>query len=142
MHHPSIIKVRGSSFALEQPESYADEFFQEGHPGPHRYFVGTWEKRGCSYVRKTNLPHNATFYDRLWEMTDLSDSAQAPYAIVFEFLRRLRKTDYSRAEELSSKDVIEKAKTFGLFDTIDKNGNLVFYSREDSYDMSPSDICI
>lgn len=139
----SIIRVRGSSFALRQPEPDVDEFFQESHSGPHRFFIGTWEKRGCSYVRKTNLPLEATFYDRLWEMTDLSDSIQAPYAIVYEFLRRLRKAEYSKAEELSSKYVIETAKTFGLSDIIDKNGNLILYSWEDSYYLGiPSSVKI
>lgn len=121
----SIIQVKGTSFALAvqsaaKPEK--DEVFSEGHIGMHRVFVGIWGKRGCAYVRKSKLPPDRPFYDRLWEMTEPSE-----YATLFEFLRRLRNGENNRAAELSSKIIVEKAKELGLSETVDSKGNIIFY---------------
>ena len=123
----SIIQVKGTSFALAvqsatKPEK--DEVFSEGHIGMHRVFVGIWEKRGCAYVRKSNLPPDRPFYDRLWEMTEPSE-----YATIFEFLRRLRNGENNRAAELSSKIIVEKAKELGLSETVDSKGDIIFYDN-------------
>jgi len=130
----SIIQVKGTSFALAvqsatKPEK--DEVFSEGHIGMHRIFVGIWEKKGDAYIRKTKLPLDTPFYDKLWEMTDFSKSFSfyAPYATVFEFLRRLRNGENTRAAELSSKRIVEKAKELGLSETVDSKGDIIFYDN-------------
>ncbi len=121
----SIIQVKGTSFALAvqsatKPEK--DEVFSEGHIGMHRFFVGIWEKRGDAYIRRTKLPPDRPFYDRLWEMTEPSD-----YTTYFEFLRRLRNGEDERAAELSSKTIVERAKELYLSRTFDSKGNIIFY---------------
>ncbi len=121
----SIIQVKGTSFALAvqsatKPEK--DEVFSEGHIGMHRFFVGIWEKRGDAYIRRTKLPPDRPFNDRLWEMTEPSD-----YATYFEFLRRLRNGEDERAAELSSKTIVERAKELYLSRTFDSKSNIIFY---------------
>lgn len=119
----SLIKVRGTSFDLRSGiRPNKEEFFIE------RDFIGIWEKKGDAYVRRSTLPPDAPFYDKLWEMTDISNPLNAAYATVFEFLRRLRNGEDARAAELSMPGIVEKAKELGLTETIDQKGNLVYYS--------------
>jgi len=116
----SLIQVKGSSFALESAEHPAKEEVFKG--GPERYFIGIWEKKDNIYVRKTKLPSDASFYDRLWEMTEPS-----PFAAIFEFLRRLRNGKYEKAAEISRTIVVEKPKEMGFSETIDLKGDIIFY---------------
>jgi hypothetical protein len=123
----SLLEVRGTSFALQSAEQQLkDEVFVGG---PERYFIGIWERKGNAYVRRTKLPSDVPFYDRLWEMTDFSESLSfyGSYATVFEFLRRLRNREDERAAELSNKKVVEEAEELGLSQTVDPKGNIIFY---------------
>jgi len=105
----SQLRLVGSSFALD---SGKDEVFSECHACPHRTMVGTWERLGNEYVRRSSLPPDAPRAERLWEMTDPS-----PYASLYEFTRRLRFGDQGNARSLATNDaVIEQALEYGLAD--------------------------
>lgn len=132
----SLIQVKGSSFGLPPTTSLQkDEVFPEGHVGMRRFFVSVWEKIDCAYARRTMLPHDAPFYDKLWEMTDFSPSLSfyTPYATVFEFIRRLREGQDDRAAQLSSKIVVDKAKEYGLARAFDSRGKIIYYHWEPGY---------
>jgi hypothetical protein len=122
----SLIKVRGSSIALQSGlRPNKEEFFIE------RYFIGIWEKKGDSYVRRSKLPPDAPLYDKLWEMTDISNPLDAAYTTIFEFLRRLRNSEDIKAIELSSVAVAKRAKELGLSETADQKSNLIRYEVRD-----------
>jgi len=126
----SLIQVKGSSFGLQSAtKQNKDEVFLETHPFEHRFFVAIWEKKDCAYVRRTTLPPDAPFYDKLWEMTDFSESRSfyAPYATVFEFLRRLRDVEDKAAADLSSDKIVEEAKNLDLSNAYDSKGDIIFY---------------
>lgn len=119
----SLIQVRGTSFALQSAiQASKEEVFCEGHASAHRFFIGIWEKQGEAYLRKTKLPPNVPFYDKLCEMTEPS-----PYATVFEFLRRLRIGEDGGAAELSGEMIVKKAKELGLSEIVDSKGNIICY---------------
>jgi hypothetical protein len=67
-----VIRVEGSDFGLLNiDQTLRDKIsgdIRRGDMG--RYFTGTWERRGDSYVRRTKLPQDAPLYDRLREMAD------------------------------------------------------------------------
>lgn len=105
----SQLRLVGSSFALDAGK---DEVFSECHACPHRTLVGTWERLGNEYVRRSSLPPDAPRAERLWEMTEPS-----PYASLYEFIRRLRVGDQDNARLLAANDVvIEQALEHGLAD--------------------------
>jgi hypothetical protein len=116
----SLIQVKGSSLTIESSEYPEKEEVFKG--GPERYFIGIWEKNDDFYVRKTNLFPDASLYDKLWEMT-----VPSPYAIVFEFLRKLRNGKDEKAAELSSITIVNKTKEMGLAKTYDLKGDIIFY---------------
>jgi hypothetical protein len=73
------LEVRGTSFGLE------NEVFHECHACPHRRLMGRWVRQDDAYVRQTELRPAATLEAIYWEMTE-----RTPYAVLYEFLRRLR----------------------------------------------------
>lgn len=131
----SLIEVKGSSFGLPAAKKTQNDVFPEDHVGMHRFFLSVWEKEDCTYARRTMLPHDAPFYDKLWEMTDFSPSLSfyTPYATVFEFIRRLREGEDDRAAQLSSKIVVDKAKEYGLAEAFDSRGKIIYYHWEPGY---------
>jgi len=104
----SLLRMEGSSWGVFLEE---DPFF-ECHACPHRFFDVMWERQGNEYLPQVTLPLDASYYDRLWEITQPS-----PYASLFEFLRRLRAGDEAGAMQLTSDPlVVEEAKALGLGD--------------------------
>jgi hypothetical protein len=104
----SLLRMEGSSWGVFLEE---DPFF-ECHACPHRFFDLLWERRRDKYLPQVTLPVDASYYDRLWEITQPS-----PYASLFEFLRRLRAGDEVGALQLTSDPlVVEEAKALGLDD--------------------------
>jgi len=76
------LQVSGTSFGLDSGDT---EVFDECHECPHRHLVATWARDGDRYVRVTDLSEGASLPEVYWEMTQ-----RAPYAIVYESLRRMR----------------------------------------------------
>ncbi len=106
----SLLQVKGSSFLVDYPE----EIFFECHACAHRFFDLLWERQGDEYLPQANLPLDAPYYDRRWEITQPS-----PYASLFEFLRCLRAGDEAGALELVAEPhVLDQAVALGLDDPV------------------------
>jgi len=101
------LEVTGSSFGLDVGEQAV---FDECHACVHRHLVGTWERNGDTYVRRSQLPATAETAEALWELTE-----RTPYAILNEVLRRGRL--HLPADELVDPATMAQLAGYGLLDT-------------------------
>ncbi|NLG48524.1 MAG: hypothetical protein GX552_00260 [Chloroflexi bacterium] len=101
-----VLEVTGSSFGLDVGEQAV---FDECRACIHRRLVGTWERSGDAYVRRSQLPPTAETADALWEITE-----RTPYAILNEALRRGRLR--LSVDELADPALVEQLAGYGLLD--------------------------
>lgn len=90
----ATVELRSSSWQLMDGR---EGFFHESNPGPHRYFVDTWQRQGDRYVLAS------------------SRTEPSAYATVVEFVYRLARGEEQEVAALVlDPQVIERARAVGL----------------------------
>lgn len=99
------LEVQGTSFGLE------NGVFHECHICPHRKLIGRWVRQGDAFIRQTELARGAPLDAIYWEMTE-----HTPYAVLYEFLRRLR-ANLSVTDLVEDPRIVAEARVAGIVES-------------------------